>query len=232
MRETAADGYDEEMGRVRQFDLMEKLPTLAAVEPLRGKVVLELGCGTGRYTEDLAQASKAVLAVDFSAESLRVLAAKLGAVDNVGLVQADVTRLALAGGAFDRAVSTLVSNLPTRAHREAMYRLVAEALHDEGSFLFSTHHYGLRERLRRVPQDGRYTPGGIYRRLFTRAEIGDELVPYFAARRSRPIQIALPLTTRLGLPLIPMSRVLERVPLLNRFGELLLVTARRPLRPA
>ncbi|HEY8038630.1 MAG TPA: class I SAM-dependent methyltransferase, partial [Polyangiaceae bacterium] len=166
LREAAADGYDEDMSRVRQFDVMERLPTLAALEPLRDSVVLELGCGTGRFTVELARACRTLLAVDFSGASLAVLAAKLGDAGMVGLVQADVTRLAVAPGAFDRVASTLVSNLPTRAHREAMLRLAAGALRETGTFVFSTHHYGVRERLRRLARDGRYDAGGIYRRLF------------------------------------------------------------------
>jgi SAM-dependent methyltransferase len=218
----------------RQFDRMEMRPTLAALAPLRDRVVLELGAGTGRYTVELAQASRALLAVDFSARSLEMLATKLsnrrlpgGA--RVGLVQADVTRVCLAPRAFDRILSTLVSNLPTAAHRAAMYRLAASALRDDGLFAFSAHHYGLRQRLRHEPVDGRYSEGGIYRRLLTAREILEELGTYFGRTSCRPIQVALPGTYRLpGFPLEALSRLAERSPVVKQLGFLLLATARQP----
>ena len=218
----------------RQFDRMEMRPTLAALAPLRDQVVLELGAGTGRYTVELTQESRATLAVDFSARSLETLAAKLSnpqlpAGARVGLVQADVTRLCLAPRAFDRILSTLVSNLPTRAHRAAMYGLAAGALRDDGVFVFSAHHHGLRQRLRHEPVDGRYSQGGIYRRLLSKREILDELGPYFGQASCRPIQVALPFTYRWpGFPLQAVSRLAERAPLIKQLGFLLLATARRP----
>jgi SAM-dependent methyltransferase len=219
----------------RQFDRMEMRPTLAALAPLRDRVVLELGAGTGRYTIELVKESRATLAVDFSARSLETLAAKLSdprlpSGARVGLVQADVTRLCLAPRAFDRILSTLVSNLPTRAHRAAMYQLAAGALRDDGVFAFSAHHYGLRQRLRHEPVDGRYSEGGIYRRLLSEREIRDELSPYFRRASCRPIQIALPFTYRWpGFPLAAVSRLAERSPLIKQLGFLLLATGRRPI---
>jgi SAM-dependent methyltransferase len=216
------------------FDRMEMRPTLTALAPLRDQVVLELGAGTGRYTVELVKESRAILAVDFSARSLETLAAKLpdprlqgGA--RVGLVQADVTRLCLAPRAFGRILSTLVSNLPTRAHRLAMYGLAAGALRADGQLVLSAHHYGLRQRLRHEPIDGRYSEGGIFRHLFGPSEILDELEPSFAQASCRPIQIALPFTYRWpGFPLEAVSRLAERLPLAKRLGFLLLATARGP----
>ena len=228
LREAAAPGYDDDMRTVHAFDLMERLPTLATIDPQREHVLLELGCGTGRFTVELARACGTVLALDFSEASLRVLATKLDASSHIGLVQADVTRFAVARGAFDLVVSTLVSNLPTHTHREALYRLAARALREGGRFVFSTHSYTVRERLRRMSKDGRYDEGGIYRRLFTRRDVDDEVRPHFGSLESRPIQIAFPLTKRLGLPLLPISRVAERIPIVRRLGSLLLVTARAP----
>jgi SAM-dependent methyltransferase len=212
------------------FDQMEMDPTLAAVGSVRDKVILELGAGTGRYTVELAKGSRALLAVDFSGRSLETLATKLEGTGAVGLIQADVSRFRVAPRSFDLVFSTLVSNLPTRAHRDATYALAASALRGDGAFVFSTHRYGVRQWARREPKDGRYTEGGIYRRLFTPREIVEEVGRYFQAPQSRSIQVALPLTYRLGIPLRAISRWAERLPLLNRLGFLLLVTARRPAR--
>jgi SAM-dependent methyltransferase len=215
---------------------MEMRPTLAALAPLNDQIVLELGAGTGRYTVELVKECRALLAVDFSARSLETLAAKLSdpgfqSRARVGLIQADVTRPCPAPRAFDRILSTLVSNLPTRTHRADMYRLAAGALRGGGTFVFSAHHYGPRQRVRREPIRGRYTEDGIYRRLLSKQEILDELGPYFGRVSCRPIQVALPFTYRWpGFPLESLSRLAERSPLLKQLGFLLLATARQPMR--
>lgn len=219
----------------QRFDQMEMGPTLAALGPLHDAVVLELGAGTGRYTVELARESRALLAIDFSARSLERLATKLSAPGlqggaRVGLVQADITRLRLASHAFDRILSTLVSNLPTRGHRTAMYRLAAGSLRGDGSFVFSAHHYGLRQRVRREPIDGRYSEDGIYRRLSSRREILRELGVFFRQASCHPIQIVFPFTFRWPrFPMEAVSRLAERSPLLGQLGFLLLATARRPI---
>jgi 2-polyprenyl-3-methyl-5-hydroxy-6-metoxy-1,4-benzoquinol methylase len=210
------------------FQLAEIEPTLAASEPLRGASLLELGAGTGRYTIPLAQRGAVILAIDFSMSSLRRLVPRLHGSWRVALVQADCTRLATRPGAFDVVFSTLVSNLPSVEHRSAMMRLAAEALAPTGKFVFSTHHYGLNSRLRQERQSDRYTPGGIYRYLFRRAELARETRGYFSDVNCRPIQVVPPLTWRLRLPIRRVSRIAQRVPVLNLFGELLLVVATRP----
>jgi SAM-dependent methyltransferase len=227
LRATRADG---------QFEQMEMRPTLAALAPLRDRIVLELGAGTGRYTLELAKESRAVLAVDFSARSLETLATKLSdprlpAGARVGLVQADVTLLRVAPRAFDRVLATLVSNLPTRAHRAAMYGLAARSLRANGVFAFSAHHYGLRQRVLQEPISGRCGQGGgIYRRLLAEEEILDELAGYFWRATCRPIQIALPFTYRWpGFLLEAVSRLAERWPFLGQLGFLLLAAARGPM---
>jgi SAM-dependent methyltransferase len=223
--------YDH--SRARPADnAMEIGPMLAALEVDRTSTVLELGCGTGRYTVLLAGDCAAVLAVDFSLESLRILARRLGPDAPVGLVLADITRLAVAGGGFDRCLSTLVSNLPTPAHRKAMYRLAAGALHPDGRFVFGTHHYGLLARWNRVPKVGRYSEGGIYREYFRPREVSREARAFFGTVRARPIQVGLPGARRLGLSPDVVSRLVERIPGLNTFGRLVLVAADGPLRPS
>jgi SAM-dependent methyltransferase len=226
---------DEEAARYHTFvadeitSEMEMQPTIAALRARRDAACFELGCGTGRYTVRLARMCGAVLAVDFSGESLAILARGLDADAPVGLVQADVARLRLAPRSFHCGLSTLVSNLPTAAIRTAMYRLAAEALQPDGRFVFGTHFYGLLQRLRRVPRAGAYTVGGIYRRCFDRREIRAEVRPYFRHVAARPVQIPVPLARRLGLSVVGLSRLLGYVPGVSELGNLLLVEAALPI---
>lgn len=206
-------------------NLMEMIPTFEALPTGRGKSLLELGCGDGRYTAMLAERYQWVMAVDFSRVSLRRLQGHLHGNHNVALVLGDVATMKVAGAGFDCVFSTLVSNLPTRSHRDALYRLAATALRPAGRFVFSTHHQGIRQRLASVKKSGRYRQGDIYRYNFTVSECRAEVRPYFEVVKAGPIQIYLPLSRTLGMPLLAVSRFFENIPLVNRLGELILCTA-------
>ena len=207
----------------------ESDPTLDALEPLPRSTVLELGAGAGRFTVRMAQRDATVVAVDFSIEALRVLSGRIREGWRVGLVQADCTTLVTPRGAFDRVLSTLISNLPTHDRRVAMLRVAARALSPTGVFAFTAHYFGLYSRLqRREPQTGRYSEGGIYRYLFRRRELAALTRTLFADVRCHPVQVVLPLAWRLRMPILATSRLAERVPLLRAFGWLLLVVAHGP----
>lgn len=212
-----------------EHNAMEMIPTLEALPAGHGKTLLELGCGDGRYTVGLARDYQWIVAVDFSRESLRRLQRRLGDRRNVALVLGDVTTLKVSDSDFDCVFSTLVSNLPTRDHRNSLYRLAANALRTGGRFVFSAHNHGLRQRLHGEAKSGRYRQGGIYRYNFSVNECRQELRPFFETVKAGPIQIYLPLARTLRLPLLRLSRFLETMPLTNNLGELILCSAERSI---
>lgn len=227
-RDQGAKGLDASW-EMTPWNEMEIRPTMVASEPLAGALVLELGAGTGRHTVHMLNRGAAVVAVDFSAASLENLADRAQPGWELGLVHADCTEFAVEPGVFDLVASTLVSNLPTAKHRGAMMQVAALALKpSSGKFVFGTHHYGIGSRLRREPRSGYYREVPIYRYMFRRGEIEEETRHYFADVDCHPIRIALPLAARMHLPLVAISRLTERIPIINQFGELLLVTARKP----
>lgn len=202
---------------------------LAAIRPSPQSVLLELGCGTGRHTVLLAKRCRAILGVDFSRRSLETLARRLGPADNVGLVHADITRLSVAPRRFDRVFST--TSLDTREQRLVMHRVAAEAIRDEGIYVFSAEHYDLRSRLLGHPRLTRYNEGGILFTRLTPEEATREAVPYFRNIRCRPIQVVLPFLSRSKGPAAQIvSRMAEWLPVLRQLGNLVLVRAMRPLR--
>jgi SAM-dependent methyltransferase len=69
-------------------------------EDLRGKRVLEAGCGPGRFVELLAAAGADVVGVDLSA-AVEPCHANVGHYPNVNVVQSDLTRLPFRPGSFD-----------------------------------------------------------------------------------------------------------------------------------
>jgi SAM-dependent methyltransferase len=233
VRDGDTDGYDKFIESLGPESTAEIQPMLAALQPLSGATVLELGCGTGRYTIPIVRDCRSLVGVDFSMESLRALSRKLPESAHVALVQADITRLCVASEAFDRVTSTLVSNLPTDDARAAMYRLAKLGLTAGGCFVFSTHNYGIREWLRREPIEGNYTDSyAVYRRLFRPKQILSEANEYFGDVRCRRIAIIPPLARKVGIPIYAFSRFAESVPGLNEFASLLLFTAAGARRPA
>ena len=169
----------------------------------------------------------AVLAIDFSMASLRVLSQKKNIGENTGLVQADITTIQLAPRAFDRVLSTLHSNLPTRDHRVASNHTAAGILKDDGRYVFSMHYHGLRDLLLGVPRSGYYPENGIYRYHMRAGEAKRETSPYFDRVRFLPIKVGIP-----GVHSIYLSQAARRVPILNEMAQLLLGVAEQPKRTA
>src|SRR5581483_4555358 len=107
---------------------------------LRGRRVLDLGCGTGRFAAALAERGLArVWGVDASPEMLAVAREKLPA--SVGLKLGRAEELPFRDGWFDRAVMWLVAHL---VDRPAAFREVARVLVPDGRLAvvsFATEHF-------------------------------------------------------------------------------------------
>lgn len=70
-------------------------------EGLQGEVILEAGCGAGRFTSILANTGATLVAMDFSS-AVDVSAEVNGKAENVVFAQADILDLPFEPGAFDR----------------------------------------------------------------------------------------------------------------------------------
>jgi SAM-dependent methyltransferase len=224
-RNSVAEGFDHEAELASLKDL---LPTLDALSPCEGKHVLEYGCGNGRFTVRIAPLASMLVAIDFSIEALSKVASRTEPLWSLALVQADCTLPIAASGAFDRALCTLTSNLPTREQRLELFRNAALALRLDGKFVFSAHYYGLRARVKRSPRSGYYEEHRIFRYLSGRRELANETRIEFGRVVCRPISVRVPFERQLRLTDIFIARALERVPIVNWMGDLLLVSAERP----
>lgn len=63
----------------------------------RGKSVLEVACGTGYWTQQIAQTATSVLASDINAPMLRIAGSKIYPKDRVRFVQDDIFQSAITG---------------------------------------------------------------------------------------------------------------------------------------
>jgi SAM-dependent methyltransferase len=221
---SAAEGFEWELDSESRVEISS---TLGALAPLDGCQLLEYGCGNGRYTVRMAPQVQLLIATDFSLAALRNVARRADASWNIALVQADCLRPLARPAVFDRILCTLTSNLMSKEQRCELFQAAARALKPDGRFVHSAHHYNLRAWLQRVPRSGYYNGHRIYRYLSGRRELADETRKAFESVECRPIKVSLPFTRRLGLAGAGALR-LEKIPLLNNFGELLLVTGCKP----
>ena len=74
------------------------------LESLRGRTVLDAGCGMGRHARQIAPFADTVVAVDFSS-AINEAARNVADQTNVQCVQGDLTRLPVADDAFDLVFS-------------------------------------------------------------------------------------------------------------------------------
>lgn len=212
-----------------QWGALELGPQLAALDVHQGAALLEFACGRGRYTTIVMEKCRRLLAVDFSLESLRVLAKKIPSEKEIGLVQADITRLVLAPAAFDRVLSTTC--LDSREQRMAMHRLASEALAADGRYVYGVEFNDLKTRLLGLSRAERYAPGDMLFYRLSRKDVVCETAPFFRKIQSRPMKVSLPFVNKFPPKWrIIIARLAAHIPLAREFGELLLVKAEGPIR--
>ena len=228
------------------MDRIEIPPHLSAVQPLEGRMVLELGCGDGRFTILMAQQGANILAVDISIEGLRKVQSNYIAgtapttykvarqgriVGCVGLAKADASAFHVAPRSFDRALSA--TPLDLRDERMKMYSAVAESLTDDGRYVASVEYDDLCYRFLGLPLVHRYSPGGILIEHIDIPTMRREIAPFFGRTRMRPIRAFLPFVKRLRLPTairVAAARACCALPGFRHLGTILLVYAERPIR--
>ncbi|GGN14002.1 class I SAM-dependent methyltransferase [Halarchaeum nitratireducens] len=103
--EVAAEYEDKRFsGGGRLIDRREKQAVLDALGPLDGKRVLEVACGTGRFTVLCAQRGADITGMDISAAMLRegrTKARQVGVDDHLEFMRGDAARLPFPDDHFD-----------------------------------------------------------------------------------------------------------------------------------
>jgi ubiquinone/menaquinone biosynthesis C-methylase UbiE len=101
-----AEAYDEKRfsrgGRL--IDRREKEAVLHALGPVEGREILEIACGTGRFTAMLADRGADIVGLDISGPMLqqgRERAREVGVADNLEYIRGDAGRLPFPDDAFD-----------------------------------------------------------------------------------------------------------------------------------
>lgn len=114
----------------------EAFAQLVELGDLRGRRILDVGCGTGRLAEALVRESRAkVWAIDSSDRMVAV--ARRTLPPDVGVRLGDAARLPFRDAWFDRVTMSLVLHLLDR--REALSE-ARRVVHDDGRIAISTFH--------------------------------------------------------------------------------------------
>jgi len=225
LRDAQAESYEAIAGGP-YHEVVEIGATLDHLGARPGERVIDLGCGTGRLAARIAAAGARVMGVDFSLESLRE-AKRLapGAL----FVQADLTRLPFAEGAFDRAVSSQVfHHLPDGDLRRRGAAEAARVLRKEGVLTLLAYHDAWIRRAF-LPREG-FHPGGIFYHRFRRGELrrllGEcfEVLACVGVRHFPARSVGERLMHRRGFTWIPrLDRWLERRSLFSGLAHFVLV---------
>ncbi|HEV2440228.1 MAG TPA: 16S rRNA (adenine(1518)-N(6)/adenine(1519)-N(6))-dimethyltransferase RsmA [bacterium] len=101
---------------------------VAAAELTRGDTVLEIGAGLGTLTEALAARAGAVSAIEVDRRLVPVLAARLGGLPNVRIVEGDALHVDLPPLFGDAPARKVVANLPYNIAAPLLLRLLDPAL--------------------------------------------------------------------------------------------------------
>lgn len=182
-RDEQAQEYDELKG----LKLLSKLEVPKIVELLaagRGDIVVELGAGTGRLTQVIAGSVSELVAIDFSAASLK---RSRGKFDNVNIhwVQGDVNHLPLRDRVCDHAFSCQVfEHLPGTTARNVAVDEAARIIKGPGSFVISVYRDSRFWRFLAAKEG--YHPGGIYYYRLSTDEFRDMLGRRFTIEEHLP----------------------------------------------
>lgn len=151
--------YKENAPVYEKFSKAEDAPEriLKAISPkLKGRTVLDVGCGTGKYIKLLAPHVKAYYGLDISAHQLLIAKKKVYAFKNVKLICADASKMKLPSSFFDVAVAFwAVSPIAGWERKE---RAIAEVLrtlkHSSSFYLVENGVSGFFEKIRGARRRG------------------------------------------------------------------------------
>ena len=218
---------------------------LIDLESVRGKDVLEIGCGTGVHARILAAAGARLTAIDLTPTAVELTRRRL---DLAGLdatvLEADAEALDFPDASFDFVWSWGVIHHSRSTER--VVEEIARVLRPGGRLAFMVYHrtsmtYWINyllirgvlggRLLRESPSEiaNRYADG-VVARHFTRAEITRLLEAEFEDIETDvygQIAEAVPLPARLRRPVEPLVPLRARWALLRRFGWFLFTQARR-----
>lgn len=122
--------------KASEIDQMERPEVLSTLGCLKGKRVLELGAGIGRFTGEIAKSAASVLACDFMDVSIEENRRRNGHLANCDFRVADVTQLSFEPGSFDVVFSNWLLMYLSDEEVAALVHNALEWLSEDGVLFF------------------------------------------------------------------------------------------------
>lgn len=126
-----AGNYDEKLDYLDSF---EKRKLDDFFRDIKGKKVLDIGCGTGRIIPDLLEKEAKVTGADVSTEMLKIAVKKF---PNSTFVKADIRELPFKDDSFDIVISAFVIVHLKQCELEEAFNEVYRVLKPGGSFILT-----------------------------------------------------------------------------------------------
>ena len=206
----------------KRHDDNEKKHFLKFLNPTAMDVILELGCGTGRITEEISKNGfYRYIVIDFSGRSLQLLSKRLSDEmrNRILLIRADVCCLPLKSRITDKLLSAQVyEHIPARNEQDKFIKEIGRVLSDDGLAALTIYNYNLGKRLNRVWQKRGFHAGKIYYENFTSRQLKGMFCDSFKIEKIQGINCYLPWTSRLNSK---VQQVLELVLSKSFFNKLL-----------
>ncbi|CAJ1415110.1 unnamed protein product, partial [Effrenium voratum] len=155
------------------IDKLERPEILSQIPSLRGKRVLELGAGIGRFSGVLASKADFVCAVDFVAESCQENRKANADKKNLEVIQADVTALDLDPGSFDLVFSNWLFMYLTDEECQALAHNILRWLRPNGHLFFRESCFHASGNAARRFNPTKYRTPEQYSQLFSDALLSD-----------------------------------------------------------
>lgn len=183
-RDEQAEDYDRLLS-IKVLDWFERPVYRRVMAQVPNTLVLEAGCGTGRFTSLFAESAGELISVDMSRDSLlRNRARHVGKTAcAVHWIQADLTHLPLKDDIFGAVAHVGVyEHIPSRDLRQQFLQHAQRVLSKDGMLLLSAYRYnGLTKYFEK---EGEHA-GGIPFFRFTEEELRGEVEPYFSIQQFR-----------------------------------------------
>lgn len=178
-------------------DKTERGHFLRILKPDYNEVIVELGCGTGRITEDFAGKVSDYIAIDFSKKSLELLKKKVKA--DILCLKGDVCSLPIKDAVASKAISAQVfEHIPGDNEQQKFVKEIRRVLKNGGQAGLTIYNYSIEKKWKRDFQKKGFHADKIYYENFTSKELLKYFQSCFEILELRGINCYLPKLSRLN----------------------------------
>ena len=110
---------------------------------IKGKIVLDMGCGTGKFIPKLAHLSKFYWAIDISSSQLKFAKIKANKLDNVKIIKASAEKIPLESNSVDILLSSwFIGSIHNLKLRRKIISEARRVIKEGGSIYFIENNVG------------------------------------------------------------------------------------------